>query len=143
MQDLHEIPGAFGPHRWARRQSRSAVQRLAIYSSVGTTDAPYLARARPSTGPRLKPSKLGVEVTSTGPHQSSVSRGQIVDDLADICVLDRRAIDLDHLGHLRLPESFLVLYRRLRGDVISRVTGRAIALDDLEIGAGPEGGSLV
>jgi len=47
---------------------------------------------------------------SVGPCASlhpSISRGQIVDDLADIGIVDRCAIDLDHLGHLGLQKLFL------------------------------------
>src|ERR1700681_850016 len=35
---------------------------------------------------------------------ASICRRQIVDDLADIGILDRRAVDFDHLGHFGLPE---------------------------------------
>src|SRR6202022_4124223 len=37
----------------------------------------------------------------------SVGRGEIIDDLANVGILDRRAIDLDHLRHFGLPEVLL------------------------------------
>ena len=73
----------------------------------------------------------------------SIIRGEIVDDLSDIRIVDRRAVDLDHLGHFRLPEILLEFFAaRLRLDVIGGVTGGAIVLHRFEIGAGLEGGGL-
>ena len=37
----------------------------------------------------------------------TVGRGEIVDDLGDVGVVDRRAIGLDHFRHFGLPESCL------------------------------------
>jgi len=35
----------------------------------------------------------------------SVGRGEIIDDLSDVRIVDRRAVDLDHLGHFGLPKN--------------------------------------
>src|SRR5437870_1145449 len=52
--------------------------------------------------------------------QISVRRCEIVDDPADLLLVDRRAVDLDHLGHFRLPKVlFEFLPARLRSDVVS------------------------
>src|SRR4030088_2817935 len=52
----------------------------------------------------------------------------------DVRIVDRRPINLDHLRHFGLPE-ILLEFRpaRLGVDVVSRVTGGAIALYHLEI----------
>src|SRR5262249_13606731 len=73
----------------------------------------------------------------------SIGRGEIVDGLAGIGIVDRRAIDLDHLGYLGLPEGFPVLHRWLGIDVVGRMAGRAVVPDHVEIGARFEGGDLV
>src|SRR5258707_11911849 len=64
--------------------------------------------------------------------RSSIGRGEIVDDLASVGILDRRAIDLDHLRHFGLPE-VLLEPERLGIDVVRGVTGRAIVLHHLKI----------
>jgi hypothetical protein len=38
---------------------------------------------------------------------SSIGCGEIVDNLANVDILDRRTIDLDHLRHFGLPEVLL------------------------------------
>src|SRR5258707_12746632 len=69
----------------------------------------------------------------------SVIGGEIVDDLADVALVDRGAVDLDHLGDFGLPEILLrFLHARLSLDVVARVTCRAIVLNDLDIGGGRE-----
>ena len=40
-------------------------------------------------------------------NQVSVGRGEIIDDLANVRIVDRRAIDLDHLRYFGLLESLL------------------------------------
>src|SRR5437879_6964459 len=62
----------------------------------------------------------------------SVGRGEIIDDLANVRILDRRAIDLDHLRHFGLPE-VLLEPARLGADVVRGVTGGAIVLHHLEL----------
>jgi len=63
------------------------------------------------------------------PRAISIIRGEIIHDLSDIRIFDRRAIDLDHLGHFRRPEILLEFFAaRLRPDVIGGVTGGAIVL---------------
>jgi hypothetical protein len=42
----------------------------------------------------------------------SMGRGKIFDDVADGGVVDRRAVDLDHLGHLGLKKFLLDLASR-------------------------------
>src|SRR5207244_6648346 len=77
-------------------------------------------------------------------HESSVGRSEVFDDLSDVSIVDRRTIDLDHLGHFGLPEILLEFRAaRLGVDVIGRVTGGAIVLHDFEIGPGLEGRVLV
>src|SRR5216684_8156535 len=72
----------------------------------------------------------------------SVGRGEIVDDLADVGILDRRAIDLDHLRHFSLPE-VLLEPARLGTDVVGGVTGGAIVLHHIEIRSRLERSGLV
>src|SRR3954467_6792354 len=49
----------------------------------------------------------------------SVVGGQIIHDLSDVRILDRRAVDLDHLGHFRRPEILFEFFTaRLRLDVV-------------------------
>src|SRR5258707_11798632 len=74
--------------------------------------------------------------------RSSIGRGEIVDDLADVGILDRRAIDLDHLRHFGLPE-VLLEPARLGIDVVGGVTGGAIVLHHIEIGSGLERSGFV
>src|ERR1700704_168032 len=68
----------------------------------------------------------------SGWKRTSVGRGEIIDDLANVRILDRGAIDFDHLRHFGLPEVLLVP-ARLRADVVRGVTGRAIVLHHIEI----------
>jgi hypothetical protein len=71
--------------------------------------------------------------------RASIRRREILDDLADVGIVDRRTIDLDHLGYLGLPEILLELFALGLGlDVVGRVAGGAIVLHDLEVGAGLE-----
>src|SRR4030088_2517910 len=72
----------------------------------------------------------------SGWKRISVGRGEIIDDLANVRIVDRRAIDLDHLCHFGLPEVLLEFRpARLRVDVVRGVTGGAIVLHHLEIGS--------
>src|SRR5258708_2840657 len=66
--------------------------------------------------------------------RSSIGRGEIVDDLASVGILDRRAIDLDHLRHFGLPE-VLVEPARLGTDVVGGVAGGSIVLHHIEVGS--------
>src|ERR1700704_956397 len=68
----------------------------------------------------------------SGWKRISVGRGEIIDDLANVRIIDRRAIDFDHLRHFGLPEILLVP-ARLRADVVRGVTGRAIVLHHIKI----------
>src|SRR5260370_4741808 len=64
--------------------------------------------------------------------RSSIGRGEIVDDLASVGILDRRAIDLDHLRHFGLPE-VLVEPARLGTDVVGGVAGWANVLHHIHV----------
>src|SRR5690242_14016907 len=58
-----------------------------------------------------------------------VGRRQVFDDRRDVLLVDRRTVDLDHLGDLGLPEVLLELRPgRLGLDVVGRMAGAAIAL---------------
>ena len=53
--------------------------------------------------PRFHP----IDGTRPDLDRISVGRGEIVDDLGDVGVVDRRARGLDHFRHFGLPESCL------------------------------------
>src|SRR6185437_3269498 len=80
-----------------------------------------------------------VKGDSTKGNFALVGRRQVLDDRRDVLLVDRRAVDLDHLGDLGLPEVLLELGAgRLGLDVVGRMAGAAIALHDVEMGAGLE-----
>ena len=135
----------------------SAALALVAPPSIGSIalEPPRDSRARPSSiTPKTSPSSMkGVKPSSvlpplaTGGQESrsvslartSIGRGEIRRRSSDIGIIDRCAVDLDHLGHLGLPEVLLELRAgRLGLDVVGRVAGAAIALHDLEVGAGLE-----
>src|SRR5262245_63679049 len=71
------------------------------------------------------------------PSQQSIRLFQIVHNLAHVRLIDWRSIDLDHLGHLCLPEVSLEFWAaRLGLDIVGRMTGRAVVLHDLQIRSG-------
>src|SRR5258708_2304392 len=73
-----------------------------------------------------------------------VGRGEVIDDLADIGIVDRRTVDLDHLGDFRLPEVLPeFLPARLGVDVIGGWTGGAIVLHHFQIWSRFESSGLV
>src|SRR6266496_4248410 len=68
-----------------------------------------------------------------------IGRGQIIDDLANVGIVDRRAIDLDHLRDFGLPEVLLEFRpARLGADVVRRVTGGAVVLHHFKVWSGLE-----
>jgi len=74
----------------------------------------------------------------------SIGLRQIVDNLGHIGFLDGRPIDLDHFGHLCLPEILLELWALGLGlDVVGRVAGRAVVLNTFEIRTWLECGGLI
>src|SRR6202020_1977659 len=75
------------------------------------------------------------------PHQALIGRGEIFDDLGNVGIGDRRAVELYHFRHLDLPE-ILLEFRpaRLGLDVVGGVTGGAVVLHHFEIGPRLEGG---
>src|SRR5258705_10575205 len=77
--------------------------------------------------------------TSGARRRALVGRGQIIDDLANVRIVDRRAIDLDHLRDFGLPEVLLEFRpTRLRADVVRRVTGGAVVLHHFKVWSGLE-----
>src|SRR5258708_20327003 len=77
--------------------------------------------------------------TSGARRRALVGRGQIIDDLANVRIVDRRAIDLDHLRDLGLPEVLLEFRpARLSADVVRRVTGGAIVPHHFKVWSGLE-----
>src|SRR5258708_5361550 len=77
--------------------------------------------------------------TSGARRRALVGRGQIIDDLANVRIVDRRAIDLDHLRDFGLPEVLLEFRpARLSADVVRRVTGGAVVLHHFKVWAGLE-----
>src|SRR5258708_17974385 len=68
-----------------------------------------------------------------------IGGGEIFDDLWNIHLIDRRAVEFYHLGYLGLPKILLVFRSvRLGVDVISGVTARAIILHHLKVWPGPK-----
>src|SRR5258708_37364993 len=80
------------------------------------------------------------EITTSGARRRAlVGRGQIIDDLANVRIVDRRAIDLDHLRDFGLPEVLLEFRpARLSADVVRRVTGGAVVLHHFKVWSGLE-----
>src|SRR6266481_5076725 len=77
--------------------------------------------------------------TSGARRRALVGRGQIIDDLANVRIVDRRAIDLDHFRDFGLPEVVLEFRpARLSADVVRRVTGGAIVLYHFKVWSGLE-----
>jgi hypothetical protein len=69
--------------------------------------------------------------------QQSIRLFQIVHNLADVRLIDWRSVDLDHLGHLCLPEVSLEFRAaRLGLDIVGGMTSLAVFLHDLQIGSG-------
>jgi hypothetical protein len=63
--------------------------------------------------------------------------GEIIDDLGNIRIVDRCAINLDHLGHLGLPEILLEFgAARLGVDIVGRVAGGALFCTTSRLGPG-------
>src|SRR5258708_40182113 len=73
-----------------------------------------------------------------------IGGGEIFDDLWNIHLIDRRAVEFYHLGYLGLPKILLVFRSaRLGVDVISGGTARPIILHHLKVWPGPKRRSLV
>src|SRR4029077_12250724 len=101
-------------------------------------------RAPPPPEPGTRPGRpTQAGAADRASRRISVRRGEILDDLADVRLVDRRAIDLDHLGHFGSPKVLFEFFAlRLRLDVVGGVTGGAIVLHHLEIGSRLEGGGF-
>ena len=66
-----------------------------------------------------------------------VGRGQVLDDLRDVLLVDRRAVDLDHLRDLGLPE-VLLEFRALRlgQHIVGRMAGPQLPCTTSRLGPG-------
>jgi hypothetical protein len=66
-------------------------------------------------------------------RRDSVRRGEVIDDLGNVPIVDRGTIDLDHLAHFGLPKVLLEFFAaRLGVGVVGGVAGAAIVLHHVD-----------
>src|SRR5260370_40303762 len=70
---------------------------------------------------------------ATRRSRASIRLCQIIHNFADVCLIDWRTVNLDHLGHLGPPEDFLEFRTPGLGlDIVDRMARRAVVLHDLQ-----------
>src|SRR5215467_13689893 len=112
-----------------RSAACSAALQTRDRSKLRALDGPGSALQR-YTLQRVRDARCGAQ------KPLSVRCGEIIDDLADVALVDGGAVGLDHLRHFRLPEVLLeARSARLRPYIVHRVAGGAIALSQLDTGS--------